>query len=203
MPTFGGLRDNIIEEIGKVGASLTAIVELQIQNAVEFYANQVFWFNEGNYTFTTSSSQAAYPWPSDFMAAEFMQVSYGGANFQVEPKPYQWIAELDNGKVFSVPAAYAMFNQNFRLFPVPNASYTIVLDYQKRLPTLSVSTDSNAWTTYGQDLIIARVEKVLHARKYRNPEMAQMCAQAEQDALTALRNLTHESLGSGKIFPSD
>ncbi len=52
-----------------------------------------------------------------------------------------------------VPVDYAIFGDQLRLAPIPDAAYTITFSGLARLPTLSQDADTNAWMTEGEALI--------------------------------------------------
>jgi hypothetical protein len=193
--------DQVIDEIKRADTSITAVVQQEILNAIEHYSTFRFWFNEASTTLTTSSSLAYYAWPADFLEPISVTVQVSGSRYEVSPINYADLNALDIGRTFSYPERYANFNQQFRFYPVPNGSYTIIVDYQKRLPTLSLTSDSNGWTNYANELIQARAEKQLYAKRYKEQDKAQMCAMVEEEAFQRLMNLTDRTNSSGRISP--
>jgi hypothetical protein len=78
---------------------------------------------------------------------------------------------------------------------------TLAIEYQKRLPTLSASTDTNAFTTHGQALIAARVQKVMNMTRYRDIQTAEIQGRLENEALERLMRQTDKLVMTGRIVP--
>lgn len=201
MATYGSLVAQIISEMGRSETSLTANVETEVLAAIDFYETQRFWFNEGATTLTTSSSLAYYSWPTDLLEVDAVTAYDNGVRYELEPWAYKDLNQVDTGQDFSLPVAYAMFNSSFRLYPCPNKTYTVVVDYQKRLATLSASTDSNAWTNQASQLIKAHTKAALAANRWKDFEAAQAWAVVEERELERLRLQTEKLLATGKISP--
>lgn len=200
MPTYSQVVDQIIAEIGKADTSITDVVKREVLNAVEHFSTERFWFNEAHATFTASSTTdyALATVAADLMEIDVMTVTVSGAKYDVTPTTYQDISRMDVSGFTGIPTEYAIFGESIRLFPKPNSVYQIDLYYQKRLATLSATGDSNAWTTYGSELIQARAEKELKAKRYRDYDGAVACGRVEEEALQKLREKTERMTASGR-----
>jgi hypothetical protein len=199
--TYGGIVRDVISELGRSDTSITSFAEQAVLNAIDHYAVERFWFNEGSGAITTSASLATYAWPTDMMEVDSVMATYSGSRYELEPMRYADLNALDTGRDFSQPVSYALFNGNFRFYPVPNATYTVSVDYQKLITTLSASTDSNAWTTYAEVLIRNRAKAQLAAGRYKDFDSAQAWHQMEENELDRLRLQTEKLLGTGRISP--
>lgn len=203
MPTYGGVVDQIISELARADTSLTAVTQQQVLNAVEFYASERFWFNEARLSFTASAT-IYYPFSTvapDLLEIEQMTVTVSGGVYEVKPSTYQQINAMDVSGFTGYPVLYATWAEKFRLYPKPNAVYQIDLDYQKRLATLSATSDTNAWTTFGSELIVARAQKVLLAGRFKDPQSASVLAEVEREAFERLKARTEKLLGTGRVTP--
>lgn len=201
MGTYGSIVSDIISETGRGDVSVTSNVEQAVLAAIDYYETQRFWFNEGSTTITTSSSLAYYAWPTDMLEIDSVVAYSNGTRYELDPWIYADMNSVDTGQDFSMPVAYSMFNQMFRLYPCPNKTYTMVVDYQKRLSTLSASTDSNAWTNTAAPLIKARAKASLAANRWKDFDAAASWHQVEENELERLRLQTEKLLGTGKIRP--
>jgi hypothetical protein len=201
---LGAAVNSIIADLGTSDTSLTAIVQQQVLDAVSFYESTRFWFNEGAVTLTTSSSLANYALPAaalPLVEIDSVRISVNGSRYKLNPENHNVLDAMDLGTVFGQPAKYSYFAEQFRLYPVPTATYTFVVSGQFRLATLSATTDTNAFLTHGLNLISTRVQKILQATKYKNPAMAASCAQLETQELLRLQGHTERLTSSGKITP--
>ena len=201
MATYGETVTLIISELARSDTSITDFVQRQVLSAVDFYSTQRTWFNEAHATLTTSSSLATYALPTDCLEIDSVTYTYNGTRYEIDPQNYAVMNERDPGTVFSMPCEYAMFAETLRLYPVPNRTYTIAIAYQKRLATLSASTDTNGWLTHGEELIRARAEKVICALRFRDFDGARIAEEAEIRALARLVAQTEKLLSTGRISP--
>lgn len=212
MATFDGLVVRIIDELS-VGARLQegdlprpvsrTEVEREILKACEFYSTARFWFNEASGTLTTSSSLATYSWPTDLMEIDSVTLTQSGSRYSLRQVGYAQMEALDSGQDFGPPTSFAMWAEQLRLYPVPAATYTIAIAYQKRLPTLSVTSDTNAWTTVAQDLIASRVISRISAGRLRDPQRAQIFQLIEMQELQRLLQQNEKTASSGRIASSE
>lgn len=202
MATYGAVVNRIVEELPRGDSSITAIVMQQLLTAVDFYTNDRFWFNEKQTTLTTSSSLAYYAWPTDLIEIDSV-VAYdsSGTSYELEPTSFQKMNAYDGGTTFGQPYEYSTYNKQLRLYPVPDATYTIVVSHQYSPATLSATTDTNPWTTEAEALIRARTLKYCAAR-FKDYDAAQMYQQMEQQEYERLKNQTEKLLGTNGLCGS-
>jgi len=86
------------------------------------------------------------------------------------------------------PAGYALVGQYFQLFPIPDQVYTIWTKYYAAdaAPSSLLTTDTNLWLTWGQDLLLARTGRRM-ATYLRDAELVQVFAGEELAATTRLK----------------
>lgn len=202
MATYGQAVDQILSELAKTETSITSFVQQELLQAVDFYSTTRFWFNETNIQFVTSLSSVYYPLgASGALEIDSVVITIGGIKYDLREENYAVLNELDLGNTFGQPTRYAWWMENVRLYPVPNASWTVDVSYQQRFATLSASGDSNAFLTHGLEMIKARVHKNLNAIRYDNPSKARAAEMIENNAYTRLILQTEKLLMTGKISP--
>lgn len=201
MATYGQAVDLVISQLQRSDTSITSFVEQEIRNALEYYSSQRFWFNEARATFTTSSGQATYTGTTGILEIDSVVVTLGGSKYELEPMNYAVLNALDLGNVTGQPSRYAYWQESFRLYPVPNGSYTCAIEYQQRFATLSASTDTNAFLNYGLEMVVARVQKNMNATRYRDAASAQIQADVEERAFQRLLMQTDKLISTGRIVP--
>lgn len=201
MATYGGAVTQIISELGRSITSITAIVEQEVLSAVDYYASTRFWFNEARATFTTSSGQSTYTGTTGILEIDSLVITISGAKYELRPENYAVLNALDLGTVNGQPTTYAYWQEAIRLYPVPNASFTVAIEYQQRFATLSLSTESNAFLTHGLDMIKARVQKNVSALRFKDREQAQACAMLENNAFERLIMQTERLTSTGRLSP--
>ena len=205
MATYGGAVDLILTELARADTSITVVVEREVLKAIEHYAPTRFFFNEARGSFTASNT-IFYPLSSMAVAwleIDQLTVTVNGSIIELLPASHQELNRMDVSAFTGYPARWAIWAEQIRLYPRPasGTSYQVDIDGTKRLATLSASTDSNAWTNEGLDLIAARVEKILSARKFKDFEAAQVYQTAEREALDRLLGRTERLTMSGRIQP--
>lgn len=199
MGTLASMNARIIAELGRSDTSMSDIVTAQILSSIEHYQTTRFWFNEVQATLTTSSSLAYYAWPADMLELDSMNITVNSRKYILKPMTYQQMDWLDLNQVFGYPDWYSTYAQQFRLYPVPNATFTIVLSYQKKFTTLSAGADSNVWTNEAERLIRIKTEKDLLALRYHDFDAAMALDVAERQALDQLLLQSDKLLGSGSL----
>lgn len=202
MATYSGAVDYIISQLGRGGeTSITANVQQEVLNAIDYYSTTRFWFNEYTTKLTTSSSLAYYPLPADLQQIDSVLITISGSQYELTPRNYAVLDALDLGSTFGQPTDYAIWAEQFRLYPIPTATYTFIISGQKRLATLSATSDTNAWLTHGLEMICSRVQKTMNAIRYKNSSLAAACAQVEADAYERLLSQTEKLVSTGTISP--
>lgn len=89
--------------------------------------------------------------PSDFLGAR--SVSYVNSGVRValqQIAPEQLSGDTTTGE----PAYYAIIGAKVNLKPAPNASYTVDIDYHKKVPSLSASVSTNWLQLAAPDLYL-------------------------------------------------
>ena len=205
MATYGGTVDLIITELARSDSSITAVVEREVLKAIEHYAPTRFWFNEARGSFTASNTMfyALSALTVSFLEIDQMTVTINSGVVELEKATHQELNRIDVSAFTGPPSRWAIWAEQIRLYPRPasGTSYQVDVDGTKRLATLSASTDTNAWTTEGLDLISAHVQKNLWAKKFKDPAQAQVFQVAETEALNRLLGRTERLGSTGRIRP--
>lgn len=203
MATYGGAVDLVLTELNRSDTSITAVVEREILKAVEFYSPYKFWFNEGRVSFTASNtiyynleSMSAY-----MLEIEQASVTVSSSVIEMDRRSHQDLQREDMTGVTGYPTDFAIFGNQVRVYPKPasGTTYQVDLDGTKRLATLSASTDTNEWLDEGLNLIVARVEKILSAKKFKDFDSAQVYQVAEDQELERLQARTDRLVSTGTL----
>lgn len=195
MATYGDLQSEIADELNR--SNLTSQIQKTIQEAIHKYERERFYFNETRTSLATVAGQAYIAVPDDMVYEDILIITVGNANSALEKRGYHWIEERVNNSITGIPTDYAVYQNQFRLHPVPNAVYTVTLSYVKRLSTLSQENDSNDWTTAGYDLIKATAKRLIYSHYLHEPNNMALAMQSERTAFMALRGETDQRLMVG------
>ncbi|MBM3505140.1 MAG: hypothetical protein FJX65_14855 [Alphaproteobacteria bacterium] len=212
MTDFVTMKSRIADELAR--SDLATFVGREINSAIKHYESTRFWWNEekefalGN----TANGTRYYATPANFIRADSLKINYNGAFYDLTPRIWEYIEHRDNQSTPTkgAPREYAVYNDNFRLFPVPDGTYAMLLSYLKRQTDLSGDTDSNGWTTFGEELIRTRAARSIEIRYLRKPvaiaEAAQMAAlgkhflsNAECIAFESLKDEMQERLSTSRL----
>lgn len=200
MATYGEAVDLVISQLGRSDVSITSFVQREFLNAIEHYSTQRFWFNEGTTTFTTSSSLATYS-GTGILEVDTVVATIAGTRFPLRRENPSVLEYMDTGLVFGQPCVYSWFNESFRLYPVPDATYTIAVQHHTKFTELSGTASTNAFLSSGLELITARVKKNMFAYRYKDYDSARACEQIERDALDRLLAQTTRNTSTGRLSP--
>jgi hypothetical protein len=203
MTTYAVMRSRIEDEI--YDATITSSVNSAILDAISFYGRKKFWFNQTTLTWPTVAAQELYGTsdnasiPNVLEFLEPLKVTSGSYKYDVDPVPHEKINSAQNGAITGLPCHYSYFNLNVRLYPIPDAVYTITAYVHYKLTALSADGDSNAWTTDAEELIRTRAKRQLALHKLWDAEMYTRLKPAEDEALAALRSETKLRLPTKRL----
>jgi hypothetical protein len=194
MSTYTSLQNRIADDINRT--DLTSQIQQCILLAIQHHKNERFWFNETSATLTATIGQAYVAAPSDILRIDHLYITISGRNIELMQEDLGSILECrptTNGQ----PSAFC-YHQNRFEFDRPCASaYSLPLYYVKELTALSSGSETNGWTTDGEDLIVFHAEKKLYANVIKDQAKAGVAAAQEREALTAMRSLARARTTTG------
>jgi len=201
MSTLGTLKTNIATLLRR--DDLTAEIAIAIARAIQHYEREVFTFNEARSTaLTTTVATRTVPLPSDFVRTDKLLVTVNNSTYEVLAEP-GGIGELEalyfSSSNTGAPSIYAIYAGAFYLYPIPDATYTLTLDYVQRPAALATDNDSNAWTTDAEELIEARAMWWLQSQVIHDNDAAQASQMREMMALAGLRREATLRASSGRL----
>lgn len=210
MSTFGVMQDRIADELNRT--DLTTQIQYAIKTAIKVYDKQRFWFNESrSFTFSTVAAQEFYTSSDNsdipnLLAIDTVQIAITSTDkYLLQRVPYEQIEAISsNGTVDQgQPTWFAYYNKQIRLYPIPDAAYTIRVSGHWALTDLSLTTDTNNWMTDGEILIRSRAKRELYTHVIRDLDGAAAMAQAENAELSALRIASSMRGSSGLVAMTD
>jgi len=208
MSTFGTMQDRIEDEIRDT--SINTQVQRAIQSAISHWKAQPFWFNYTyDRTFNTVDGTDDY---SDSTVTDMVTIDFATVTASdVPPAEMKLISPRDlevlKTSVLSTyeaqPQYLARIVNSVRLFPTPDAVYTITMTGVENLGTLSADADTNAWMTFGEELIRARAKYIIYRDIKAAPAGpdAQAALLSEREAFHRLLKETSDRAVSIQITP--
>lgn len=193
MATLADLKTRIITETSRsdLEDELADQLLLHIQRACEYYATTRFWFNALVTTGNTTASSETMAIPATIRVIDRLTI----------PAQYRDLIELTlpafdqlSGVQSGVPQRYCYYNDQIRLYPVPDAVYTLQFTGIAQVAAPDDDADTSIWTNEAQDLIVAQTKLTLYRGQFRDPEGAQLANVEVQDALARLQRETAKRL---------
>lgn len=201
MSTYGTMQTRIADEIGDSG--LTTQIRRAIQSAIAHYEGTRFWFKEERATSTTSAGTEFYALPSDFQELDSLLITVNGNRYTLTQRDWGYLEALSVTTANTAqPMDFAIYEEQLRLYPVPNDAYTLTMSYVRSLSTLSDDSDSNAWMTSGEELIRSRAKWDVLAHVTMDPGQAAVAKAAEMAALQNLLSRTTRRIATGHLRPT-
>lgn len=200
MATLGELKARIALEVDR--DDLTATIASTINRAIEYYADERFWFNEDIGTVTTTVDDEYVAPPSGLRREDNVFITVGGFKYPLEKRDRSYLQYWQSTQnLKGQPVEYAYESQQWRLFPTPNQAYTITVLGIFDIAAPESDSASNAWTTYAEDLIAARTRMMIARDVTYDAEMAASGAAAEREALDRLTFETSQRTSCGRVEP--
>lgn len=192
MSTYGVMQERIARELRRNG--LATEIREAIQEAILLEEIAPYFFNQARATSQTAAGQPRYQVPNDFQVMRSLKVR-NGDNWQViEPVTYEEIEWSDaNGSDTAIPRIYAIWDQRFRLYPIPDAIYSLELAYTQSLSALTDDDSTNVWMTDGEPLIRYMAKAIILRNLIQGPEAEAAAATQEALAQRARDRLRIES----------
>lgn len=212
MATLGDIITEIADDIDDTTGEYTAQTRRSVLEAIRYCERQTYYFNETrDATLTTVVGQTWYT-SADLeaiaTAVRIQEIYYidSSGNYRplirVPPEELELLA--DNTGSQGEPSNWAYFQQQVRIYPIPNDAYSLRFQLGPyRLTPLTSDTDTNAWLSEARDLIKARAKYILGKNTLKDPVLvgeAQLDYQDQDNRLTAESS---SRMGTGYIQPSD
>lgn len=193
MPTLSELKARIVTETNRddiaLGGELEPLLNDTIARAIEFHADESFWFNRASAAAETVAEAATVAVP------EGLRIVLG---LSCEGPPLRKVSadQMEGLSGAGRPLLWAEEDGAVRLWPVPDAAYILLLT---GIAELGVPAESNEWTEAACDLIAARVRMLLFRDSLRDIDGVRLAAAAEEEALARLRRETRRR---GRVAPA-
>lgn len=207
---LAAMKARIADEMAR--ADLTSQIGLAITDAIRYYQNERFAFNESrDITFNTVAGTDFYGASANadiplMFAFDYLILYIGGVPFELHRKPPIEVELFNqNGLVRGQPTRYAFYNRQIRVGPVPDAVYLLRIAGQitYAAPASDVEV-GNPWMIDAEKLIRSRAKQeiMIHVEKRdaQDPALIEMKAEAD-DAFDNLKGLTNRLTGTGRVKP--
>lgn len=179
------VRDDLLDD-------LLIQLNLHINRAIEYFSDEELPFNVIVTTTPTVANTITVSIPSTVRRIDRLTIPALYA--EVREVGLEEIERLDGGGA-GFPQLYCYYNDQIRLWPTPDAIYTLQFTGLKQIdaPT-SDSDDTTPWTNAAYDLIACRTRMTLYRDQFRDQEGAELAVAATSEALDRLKQETARRL---------
>jgi hypothetical protein len=207
MTTQTIMKARIADELAR--SDLTTQIAYAISDAIAAYTDERWLFNESrSNTFSTVANQEFYAASDATFIGTLNKIDYvtilvGDQPYQVIPmRPVDMEHLSTNGTSTGQPSWYAYYDKKIRLYPVPDAVYTMRV--AAAIDVAAPATDgeaSNPWMTTAERLIRSRAKLELALHVLKDLELAATMQQAVDEAFDQLKGRTNQitQIGDGRV----
>ena len=195
--TLGETINKLLDECWRTGEFTSQAAEY-IDQAIQHYKGESFWFNEDRATTNTVQGQKRYALPDDYQQVKTLSISDSDSEYELTRRTYEEMLELYPDDSEGMPTDYCIDRQEIWLGPVPNDAYTLRILYQREPVTATAEAQTNIFLDNANALIRAYAGKMLTGLVLRDAEAASLFAMIETQELQKLRGETTKRLMTGK-----
>lgn len=214
MSTYGTMQTRIADET--LRDDIPSQIANAIQSAIKLWEGQRFSFNEKRFRLSTVAGQEYYDWSamtdSDGVAlqagvtlleVDSVTATVNGSTYPLIERTQTWMDDYTApaAEYTGQPMDYAIYANQFRLSPVPDAVYALVLSGLASQPLLSADASTNDWMVEGESLIRAQAKALLYRDVLHNERGLAFAEQAVQTAFVSLERKAGAKIGTGRITP--
>lgn len=209
------LRQSLVSQIldNVRATSITDVVNLHIDRAIDHYRSHRFWFNEGWASFSTSTSQFQYTLSTvlstipigsssikEYLDIDQVIASQNKVVYTIPSLPIDKFLRFQTPFATSnIPSYYSIYKGILNFYPTPAASFSVRVYGSYQLTLTNSRSASNVWTTEAGQLIVARACLTLLRTYLMDQEMWQNYRQEAQEELDRLLRETRIKLTQGEI----
>lgn len=217
MTTLAVIRERIANELhwragdGRIPSA--QIIDDEVRSAIAHYESERTRWTEtfDSLVATTADGSRSYTASNCWIAFDSLKIIDSGSYVVLRRLTWGELEERDLRVTGSegTPFDYAIMNNIIRLYPTPDAAYTLLGSGIRRLATLTANADTNGWLTYGEELIRSRAKMAVRINFYGDPEAITEMREAggdflshqERIAFQRVRDETFDILSTGRTRP--
>lgn len=181
MTTLAILKARVADELNR--NDLTNQIGYAVNDAIALYQTRRFRFNQTRATFSTTAGTEFYTTsviPTDIVEVDSLRITVNGRMVILDKWSYLQMDEIaTTTNTRGQPRAWSWYANQIRLYPVPDATYTLTISYLQRIAAPASDTDSNVWTDEAASLIRHSAKRMIYSDVLMNQGDAAACAQSE------------------------
>lgn len=183
--TFSTIINRVLDDLFR--DDLTAQATTALQTAIRQYESYPWWPKEERAYTTTVDGQEYYALPLDFQKIDTLRINVGSAEYPLYQRTWEQIdLWQDSTSAYTGrPSDFCIFDEQLRLYPIPDGAYTMTMGYSARLADLAAG-DNNAWTNHAEELVRRCAEADIAYSILRDVEAYQVFRGMESKAKAAV-----------------
>ena len=211
MATLAELRATITDDM--IDNRLTVPqINKAINDAINSYERKEFYFNQ---TPSTTNSYVSVPLVAnqeyysapdipDFVRITYIELRVSGAQVTLNAVQDADIASQQDGNMKNTPYAFAYTAQKLRLYPIPTANGTMLIQAVTKTSNLTADSQSNVWTIEAEELIRQSAKRRLAINILHDADLAGVIAPMEEEAYSGLLAESRRRNAQRKLYtPAD
>lgn len=213
MSDFITMQNLIAKRVRQSASAAASGIQSDIKNAIieaiDFYKNEMFWFNQQDADLTggTVADQEYYPLPDDYIAMLNVKSRYDPTRwYRLYSRTEAEIDEMNSADDTTRPYFYCIHNEQLRLSPIPDDSYSINMSFVKDLlvdEPISADADTNSWMTDAKSMIRYKAQEILWGDLLHNSDEAMRNGMIAEKHRRQLFDRTRTYINSGWISPQE
>lgn len=191
MATLADLKARIVADMGRddmePGGDMEATLLSHINRAIRHYSGQNWWFLTKTVTTPTVSGQDYVTRPAT--VGQIRRISIPALGYDLEREDLTCIEAYDEPAMQTgQPYAWAEGDDGteIRLWPTPNAIFTLKIVGTRIFSELASDSDTNVWTNEASDVVAAHTRMTLYRDVLFDPREAN-ASRALELALDTMR----------------
>lgn len=208
MTSLALLRSAVADDLER--SDLNSQITTEINNAIREYSRRRFWFNmTRTTTFSTVAAQEFYGASDSANIPYLTQIDLavltdGSNKYPLIPVDNTALEMMDTPTMAdNRPTHFSYVVDQIRLWPTPDAAYSIRIDGMVSPVDLSADGDSNVFLTQAFDVIRHSARRRVQANTLKDQNGALMSAESERAALDSLNLHTTLLTRRGGIEATD
>lgn len=187
-----------VDRVADLPADEVAQIRLHINEAIKSHQQDAFWFNHQLWERETEAGKEFYALPEEYVSGLTLSVASPRAKLlSVSNDTIEGWEPVRN----DAPVYFALFANQYRLFPIPDKVYILRLWGVRSYDPLVADDDTNPWLTHAFELVReASKARVLYSMIH-DKEAALVAQQAAIAAREDLRKATRVRQPRQEIIP--
>ena len=204
MATFGEIQTRVstrLKDPNNVDISASDVAAI-VNDAIEYWSEEHFWFNEFEETVTLVQDDPNLPaltvTPIRIFKEDGIVINYASTRWPVSKVSSQEYDDM-NVQGRGIPFAFTYRDGGYELYWYPDAAYSAVVRGIKAYTALSDSTDTNDFTDNAAVLIMYEALSRAYAEFRQDEKMETYYSARAENEAKKLKRRTRKNIASGRV----